>query len=70
MYMPRRNEKVPVGRICVAFGAFAWDFTQHSTIFLHFVTFMSPLRHHPFNFVTPLARCGVFVKGEYELRLY
>ena len=33
--------------VCVAFGAFAWDFTQHSTIFLHFVTLMSPLLHHP-----------------------
>jgi hypothetical protein len=32
---------------CAPLGAFAGDFTQHSTIFLHFVSLMSPLRHHP-----------------------
>ncbi len=30
-----------------ALGTFAGDFTQHSLVFLHFVTLMSPLHHHP-----------------------
>ena len=33
---------------CASFGTFAGNFTQHSNIFLYFVTLMSLFHHHPF----------------------